>query len=333
MSCKSIDSYNIQPLISIIIPVYNVETFLQDCIDSCIQQTYKNIEIILVDDGSPDQCPDICDEYAKKDFRIRVIHKKNGGVSDARNEGIKIAKGEWWTFVDSDDVIHPKMIEKLYEGILLFPDLLISGCAYKRIEEEFISYDTIETNYCDNEKLLFSNYIKKNLTTWVAPWNKLFHYSLFTNIEFPVGRLYEDMFITYKVLYKAKTLVYTKSKLYFYRKRKTSITGNQTYKNITDKTDALMEELEFFKETNDKDLIRTGIFQILIYYINLFSKAYKHLKIHQYRKKLISIIKAQDLSVLTKSERIKLNIKLYFPRLYRLFRDCKKKIKNKKNFF
>ncbi len=322
---------NNQPLISIIIPVYKVEPYLRDCIDSCIQQTYKNIEIILVDDGSPDRCPAICDEYAKKDSRIRVLHKTNGGLSDARNEGMKIAKGEWWTFVDSDDVLHPQMIEILYDGILKFPDLLISACSYRRIDENFNSYNTIETTFFDYEINIFSDFIKRRLTLWVAAWNKLYHHSLFENIIFPVGRLYEDIFTTYKIMYKAQRIVYTKSNLYFYRNRTASITGRQTYRNITEKTDALVEELEFFKEKKDKDLIRTGILQILIYYINLFAKAYKHLKVKKYQKKLISIINQQDLSIFSPSERFKLSLKLHFPRSYRLFRDCKKRIKKWRN--
>ena len=157
MSYSSINYKKNSPLISIIIPVYKVEPYLRDCIDSCIQQTYKNIEIILVDDGSPDQCPDICDEYAKKDSRIKVIHKKNGGVSDTRNVGMKIAKGEWWTFVDSDDYLHPQMIEKLYEGFLLFPDLLISACAYKRVDEDFKTYKQIETVFLKMIKFYLIN--------------------------------------------------------------------------------------------------------------------------------------------------------------------------------
>ena len=102
------------PLISIIIPVYKVEQYLKECIDSIINQTYMNLEIVIVDDGSPDNCPLICDQYAALDKRIKVIHKKNGGLSDARNAGLNIITGDYVTFVDSDDVIHPEMINILY---------------------------------------------------------------------------------------------------------------------------------------------------------------------------------------------------------------------------
>ena len=126
-------------LISIIVPVYNVEKYIHECVDSIINQTYKNIEIILVDDGSPDNCGKICDEYAKKDNRIKVIHKPNGGLSDARNHGIDVANGEWLMFIDSDDWIEPNMAEKLLHSALNNKaDLAISSVILFDEEKEYI---------------------------------------------------------------------------------------------------------------------------------------------------------------------------------------------------
>ena len=145
-----------EPLISVIIPVYKVEKYLNRCVDSVINQTYKNIEIILVDDGSPDNCPKICDDYAKKDKRIRVIHKKNGGVSSARNMGIEKANGEWISFVDSDDWIDELFISKMLE-IALKEKTDYICCSYKRVyngKTEYIKNDELVINY-NNKKYLF----------------------------------------------------------------------------------------------------------------------------------------------------------------------------------
>ena len=119
------------PLISVIVPIYNVEQYLHECIDSIISQTYNNLEIILVDDGSPDRCPQICDEYKQKDNRICVIHKNNGGQSDARNKGLEVATGKFISFIDGDDVITKDFVETLYEPLLLKNEISISVCAIK----------------------------------------------------------------------------------------------------------------------------------------------------------------------------------------------------------
>ena len=131
-------------LISVIIPIYRVELYLKECIDSVLNQTYKNMEIILVDDGSDDNCPNICDAYKKKDSRIQVIHKKNGGLSDARNAGIEIAKGEYICFIDSDDVIHPSFLQILYED-LIETGSDMSICHYEKVDKIPEIYKTISS--------------------------------------------------------------------------------------------------------------------------------------------------------------------------------------------
>ncbi len=212
-------------LVSIIVPVYQVEKYIHHCINSILSQTYKNLEIILVDDGSQDACPQICDEYAEKDNRVYVIHQKNLGLSEARNTGIKIAQGEYIAFVDSDDYISSDMIQILLERAVC-KNADISVCNYFTVngnnsywrrkpqyEREMTSTQALEDiftlpNYCE-----------------VVVWNKLFHAHLFkdTGILFPCGKIHEDNFTTYKLIYYANKIVYCDQPLYYYVQRDESI--------------------------------------------------------------------------------------------------------------
>ena len=197
--------------ISIIVPVYNVEKYLKKCIDSIINQTYKNIEIILVDDGSKDSSGRICDEYIEKDKRIVTIHKKNGGLSDARNEGIKKATGKYLSFIDSDDYIEENMIGNLYKSIIE-NDSDISTCA-KIIEysnKKIIKNN--KSNFCIN-----NNEAMKRMLTFdeidTSACDKLFKKDLFLNIKFPVGRYYEDIITKEKFSEKQLDSLYFAEKI------------------------------------------------------------------------------------------------------------------------
>jgi len=239
-----------QPLVSVIIPIYKVEPYLRDCVDSIINQTYKNLEIILVDDGSPDNCPKICDEYAQQDSRIKVIHKANGGLSDARNAGMKIASADYWSFVDSDDVCHPQMIEVLMKPLIEDKTLQMSVCQfYKFVNEEEISNLNLEIN--DFELI---DYIKFFSICWSVTWAKIYAKVLFSNMIFPVGRLHEDEFTTYKLVFNAQRIAYCNSQLYFYRQREGSIMSKYSLKRIIDVHDAFKERVEFYKEKSEWQL-------------------------------------------------------------------------------
>ena len=193
--------------ISVIIPVYNVEKYLRKCIDSVINQTYHNLEIILIDDGSLDNCGSICDEYCVIDERIRVIHKSNGGLSDARNAGLDIACGEYIGFVDSDDWIDPEMFEQLHKD-LKSTGKDISVCGYLREYEQnklvrVVGNDTHEnillmTPQEAMNELLEDDIIRNHM------WNKLYRAKIFENVRFPLGRNFEDVLIQYKLFEKAK---------------------------------------------------------------------------------------------------------------------------------
>lgn len=241
-------------LISVVVPIYKVEKYLKKCIDSILFQTYKNIEIILVEDGSPDNCGIICDEYAKKDKRVKVIHKQNGGLSDARNFGIDLAKGEYIIFVDSDDYIDRNMCRILLNYAKKY-DADIVSCNFKEV---YVNNLEKINKQCINKKLeIVSNietlykYFLKNTTDMVVVWNKLYKKSIFfdkKNIRFPKGKLHEDMYTTYKLYYYASKIVFIDDILYYYFRHENSITGSISKKNLLDEIDAIIEHYEFFKD-------------------------------------------------------------------------------------
>lgn len=210
-------------LISVIVPIYKVEEYLPQCIDSIINQTYKNLEIILVDDGSPDRCPQICDEYAAKDSRIKVIHQKNGGLSAARNAGLDIATGEYIAFVDSDDWLEIDMYRTLLVLLERY-DADIAECAHKKSN---ILEDTANSfNDISEKESLFDSYasIMNNIVTEESipdlrfeVWDKLFKVSVISNTRFKVGQIYEDLYFDREVLKRCSRLVHTNYIGYNYR--------------------------------------------------------------------------------------------------------------------
>lgn len=212
-------------LISIIVPIYNVEKYLNKCIDSIISQTYKNIEIILVDDGSPDNCGKICDEYAKKDNRIKVIHKHNGGLSDARNAGTSVAKGKYLTYIDSDDFVTNDYCEFLYNNIKK-TEADISICKHYIMFEDGSKINTgTGKKYLMNKEEAFMRLLYSDDLD-VSAWGKLYKREVMENIFFPKDRLYEDSATTYKLIDKCKCIVFESKPKYIYAVRKNSITTN-----------------------------------------------------------------------------------------------------------
>ena len=236
--------------VSIIVAVYKVEKYLNRCIESIINQTYENIEIILVDDGSPDSCPILCDNWAKKDGRIKVIHKENGGLSDARNKGLEVATGEYVGFIDGDDEISSSMFEKLMK-IVEENNAEIGICQFARFIDGSVPNYTIvdDCTIIDKDEAL-----KEVLTEKIGNHicNKLFKRGLFDNTLFTKGVAYEDIFIFYKLLLKSKNIAITNSKLYGYMQRRDSITNNCTVKNVRDYIKANNTRYESLK--NNKEL-------------------------------------------------------------------------------
>jgi glycosyltransferase involved in cell wall biosynthesis len=213
-----------QPLISVIIPVYNVEKYLRECVDSAINQTYNNLEIILVNDGSTDNSGCICDEYALNDNRVLVIHKTNNGPSAARNTGIDIAKGEYLHFIDGDDWIENDTIEILYLNLITY-DADISSCGYYKVFLDLkirkLSNLSIDVVALDREEAIKAVLERKYAETYAG--GKLFRRHLFSAIRFPVNTLSEDAYIIIDLLLEANKVVFTTVSKYSYRQRKSSL--------------------------------------------------------------------------------------------------------------
>lgn len=234
-------------LISIIVPVYKVEKYLKKCLDSIINQTHKNLEIIIVDDGSPDGCPNICDEYSKNDDRIKVIHQKNMGLSIARNNGIKLATGEYIGFVDSDDFIEPTMYEDLYNAIIK-NNAQMSICNFNVItnKDKYKRNDYPENKTYDKMEILKEILLDKNIQSYA--WNKLYKKELFDGIQYPAGKKYEDIGTTFYLAEKCDKIQLIGKAEYNYINRNDSIVFNFDEQTILDYTEIIMERYEYVNE-------------------------------------------------------------------------------------
>lgn len=246
------------PLISVIVPVYRVEEYLERCVTSILSQTYKNLEVILVDDGSPDQCPAICDACAEKDARVKVIHQENRGLSGARNAGIDAASGEYLAFVDSDDYVSSYFIEELYQ---LLQD---TGCAIGQCRFSYVKGDGLveegDSAFCiyRGESLMEQLYgPEEKATYFVVAWNKLYRAELFkeTGIRYPEGRIHEDEATTYRLFHEAKKLAFLDRALYgYYTENGGSITSVFSAKRLQWLT-AHEERIAFFKKNGYEKLL------------------------------------------------------------------------------
>lgn len=235
-------------LISVIVPVYNVEHYLNRCVDSILAQTYSDLEILLVDDGSTDGSGELCDAYARQDARVQVIHKKNGGLSDARNCGIEHAKGRYFCFVDSDDGIAPQMIEVLYRN-LLNAGADVSAVALRSFSTEELpaAEDTLKkVQYMTGKEALRSILQSEELGDFAV--NKLYKRELFENVCYPLGRAMEDQGTTYKLLDQCQGVAYCPVPLYFYYQRPDSILHKRTLKFYEDKWDMGRQRYQYIRE-------------------------------------------------------------------------------------
>ena len=235
------------PLISVIIPVYKVEAYLTACVESVLAQTYQNFEIILVDDGSPDNCPQMCDEFAARDSRIRVIHKPNGGLSSARNAGIDAAKGEYLAFLDSDDLWTPLFLERLYRAIgETGADLAV--CLFRRFRgtpplEQPEAAQTLLLTQTEAFECLFG---VRNENMVVAP-NKLYSADTFREIRYPVGKLHEDEAVIHEILGLAQKVAWVDEAHYLYRESSNSITTAKFSLKRLDETYAKEQRIAYFE--------------------------------------------------------------------------------------
>ncbi|WP_313114934.1 glycosyltransferase family 2 protein [Aequorivita sediminis] len=291
-----------QFLVSIIVPVYNTETYLRDCLNSIINQSYSNIEIILINDGSTDASGKICDEYAVRDDRVVVFHQQNSGPSVARNLGLDKAKGKYFAFIDSDDLYHYQFIEILMSG---FRDssIEVSFCNFTR---EAFDYKDVPWKTMDFEHfyLNFEDFLTK-----VVPWNKVYKREVWDNVRFIPHTLHEDMYVYFKLFYNRK-LAFTENKLYYYRRDREGnrTSDNKSEENLLAKLEAFTLEKKFFLEKNEAAYVRKVEKSILYYRINLFNnynnaQAQKALKMQ-----MIDIVRAKFLNW---KEKLSLLIRIY----------------------
>ena len=249
--------------ISVVVPVYNVENYLERCILSIINQTYQNLEIILVDDGSTDNSGAICDELALKDPRIKVIHKENGGLSDARNAGIEAASGEYIGFVDSDDYIAHDMYEKLLDA-LQSTGSSISLCSYVYVDEDT---NTTDENHFPRSPIVTEVLSSKDAlekicsyrtgySFYVTAWNKLYDKNLFNTLRFPKGRLHEDELTVHYLFDNATQVACISDVLYYYVQRKGSIMNTKVTVKSLDSLAAMLDRYNFYISIGRKDLAK-----------------------------------------------------------------------------
>ena len=254
--------------ISIIVPVYKVEQYLPKCINSILKQTYQDIELILVDDGSPDNCGNLCDDYAKKDSRVCVIHKENGGLSSARNAGLEIVSGAYIMFVDSDDYIALDMVETLYQRMLQ-DDSDMVVCGKQRVDEQGRLLSGGEGGHAQNGTYTAEEFYPLLFSCSVEAWGKLYKRTAFDDIRFPVGKLHEDVFVTYKTVEKCTKISVLEEKLYYYLQRDNSIIHACYHKGRLDEAEAFLNAQKFLLERN----LPKAIEQVCVHIIFILSQA------------------------------------------------------------
>lgn len=261
-------------MISVVVPVYKAEPYLRRCVDSILAQTHQDLEIILVDDGSPDNCGAICDEYAEKDSRIRVIHQQNRGLSGARNAGLEQASGDYVAFLDSDDYVDPTMYEQLLR-VLREQDADIAECGYRWIKPD-VTYDRentgkvdVYTNLESLEKLYFGDQLFGGIS--IVVWNKLYRRQLLEGLQFAQGLNFEDVDFTPRALYKAKKIAKLNLNLHNFFFSPNSISrGSYSLKKL-DAIEVRRRVMDFYRQTG---LQRYYVFMESSYFGTLYDGYY-----------------------------------------------------------
>lgn len=297
-------------LVTIIVPIYNVEKYLKECIESIINQTYKNLEIILVNDGSTDDSLKICMNYKKKDNRIVIINKTNGGLSDARNKGIDAANGKYICFVDSDDYISSAYIELLYnEARKNNTDIVLCGIKYVNDEKKILSEYAYKKNFVKSGKELLIDYYQENGVEVIVAWNKLYKRELFNTYRYNVGKIHEDEFLTYKILYNLDKVSIISDKLYYYRKNDTSIVNKKFNLKRLDLLEALENRMRFFKEKSENKLyiltVELYVWVLKDFYVKTkkyidHSKNIQNTIIKKYKKMKKQFLKSKEITKIKK---------------------------------
>lgn len=244
------------PTISVVVPVYKVEPYLHRCVDSILGQTYRDYELILVDDGSPDSCGTICEEYAKKDSRIRVIHQTNGGLSAARNSGIDLVFREsdsrWFTFIDSDDWIHPQTLERLLRAAEE-NGTAVSVCGYAETpgDDPVVTDASMEASCVDAGWFYRNRFINATVA-----WGKLYRRELFENVRYPVGKIHEDEFVTYRLLMESGRIAVIEGPMYAYFVNMEGITKKGWSPKKLHAWEAYEQQITYFEQRQDSEMVK-----------------------------------------------------------------------------
>lgn len=322
-----------EDLVSVIVPVYNVENYLRECLDSNVAQTYRNIEVILIDDGSKDSSGEICDEYADKDNRIKVIHKENGGVSAARNTGLDVAKGEWISYVDSDDYIEDTMLETLI-CLAKENDVELAMCSFKDISEcENVTQEN-DIRIFSKDELIY-NYVVRNTDYCITEgiWDRIYKRVLVDGLRFKNDRINEDILYTMEVFTRAHKALYTSEKLYNYRAgREGNITGRKTtIDSIKDKIYCSKNSAKILRESGNEEL--ADIFECIhfleISELLIFNDEKNNDDILNYKRYMKPIVKkVLNYKNVSRKIKAKLVLVLINPGLMRMSTNVYSKIKS-----
>ena len=298
--------------VSIIVPVYQVENYIRQCVDSILAQTFADFELILVDDGSKDGSGAICDEYALRDQRVKVIHKENGGLSDARNWGLDQAVGNYFMFVDSDDYIAPTMVECLYKNIVN-ENADIVACNYLHFFEGDRKKDfstNIKLEILSGEEIFYNRKNERNYGIWTVAWNKLYKRETFGNIRFRFGKYHEDEFWANDIYQMDIKVVTIPECLYYYRQRDNSIMGKKNIQRDFDILEAFQERIAVYL-MDEKHADQA--YKVLIYSLEyleeskrLITNKYEENQFLQVEKKTKDIIKRLKKMKLSKIKSVSL---------------------------
>lgn len=315
------------PKLSIIVPIYNVEKYLPRCIESILNQTFREFELILINDGSTDNCKEICEKYKRMDSRIIVANKKNGGLSSARNLGIDISKGDYIGFVDSDDFIDVHMYEILLNTINAYDSDIVICDYYKVNEYDIKKYEKMKSNNKDikveniNNIDAIERIITRDIKIVVA-WNKIYKRRLFENLRYNEGMIYEDEFLAHRILYRCNKVSIINSSLYYYVQRKGSIVNSTFSSKKFDKVYAIKDRVDFLKDKGIVNLIDKAEKSFIDYFVWNYFVGYQRLENIEYELKRLKkefnsvFYRILDNKFISLNEKITLFILYLSPYLY-----------------
>ena len=294
-------------LISVIVPIYKVEDCLEKCVRSIVEQTYTNLEIILVDDGSPDGCGAMCDAWAVRDNRIKVVHKENGGLSDARNAGLKIATGSLISFIDSDDWIEPDFFETLLRA-MESQQAQIAECAVELVDEEGKILRCRETVKAPSlEKMDALRRLVQEDQIYQTVWNKLYRREVLEGIPFEKGKYHEDDFWTYQIFDRMERLAVVERPMYHYLQRSGSIMGTAYSLKRLDGPEARFRRMEYLSKYDElRDLTRQQLMLELLWHLQ---SSLRHLQGEERKTAVAAIMKLKKATPRVQLKYLKLNAK------------------------